>query len=290
MNLRTDLALEAALPLRGKLPQGVELLEREEDGIAVEEVVISSEAGAKALGKPQGRYITMTLSPLWKGDGDRMDAACELLCRCLRQLLPEQGMVLTLGLGNPAITADALGPKTAQGVLATRHLRELEPSFFQQLRPSAVLAPGVLGQTGLESAEITQAVVARFSPAAVIAVDALAASDVARLGATIQLSNSGIAPGGGAMNRRRELSRGTLGVPVLALGIPTVCDAVSFAASFLDEDQELSEEAAKRYGQLLVTPKEIDQVTARGAAILSAGINRALQPHLSAEELAFLSA
>ena len=123
-----------------------------------------------------------------------------------------------------------------------------------------------------------------------IAVDALAAGETSRLGTTIQLSDSGIAPGAGAMNRRRELSRRTLGIPVLALGIPTVCDAVSFAASFLREGQMLSDEIVQQYGMLLMTPKEIDQLTSRGAAILSAGINQALQPHLTPEELAFLSA
>ena len=290
LNVRTDLALEAALPFRQHLPDGVELLQREEQGISVEEVIITSQEGERAIGKPRGRYLTMTCAPLWKGDGEQMASVTGVLAGYLRRMLPKEGLILILGLGNPAITADALGPKTAQGVLATRHLTGLEPEFFHQLRPSAVLAPGVLGQTGLESAEVTTAVTRQFLPSAVIAVDALAAGETSRLGTTIQLSDSGIAPGAGAMNRRRELSRRTLGIPVLALGIPTVCDAVSFAASFLREGQMLSDEIVQQYGMLLMTPKEIDQLTSRGAAILSAGINQALQPHLTPEELAFLSA
>ena len=288
MNYRTDLALEAALPLEHHLPQGVELHREERMGICKETVCITSAAGERAIGKPKGRYSTLSLPPLWKEDGERMASAVEILAQLLRESLPERGLVLTDGLGNPSITADALGPKTAQGILATRHLTALEPDFFRQLRPSAVLAPGVLGQTGLESAEIVQAAVEKFSPCAVIAVDALAAGETERLGTTIQLADSGIAPGAGAMNRRQELSRKTLGIPVLALGIPTVCDAVSFAASFFPE-QEHPSKSVWRYDPLLVTPKEIDQLTNRGAAILSAAINRALQPHLSPEELAFLT-
>lgn len=290
MNLRTDLALETALPLRHHLPAGVELLELQKQGVPVEEVVISTEEGVNVIGKPIGRYITMTIPTLWKEDADSMEAATDVLAAYLRQLLPEKGMILVFGLGNPFITADALGPQTAGGVLATRHLIGLKSDFFRELRPTSVLAPGVLGQTGLESAEIAMAAVERFSPAAMIAVDALAAGETSRLGTTIQLSNVGIAPGAGAMNRRQELSQRTLGIPVLALGIPTVCDAISFAASFLRDEQAISEEASKRFGLLLVTPKEIDQLIKRGAAILSAGINRALQSHLSPEELAYLSA
>jgi spore protease len=266
----------------------VSLERKVEEGIVVERVKITSRAGERAVGKPMGEYSTLSLPPLWKEDGERMASAVELLAGMLREMLPGKGLVLTVGLGNPAITADALGPKTAQGILATRHLTGLEPDFFRQLRPAAVLAPGVLGQTGMESAELVQAAVEKFSPCAVIAVDALAAGETERLGTTIQLSDSGIAPGAGAMNRRQELSRKTLGVPVLALGIPTVCDALGFAASFFPE-RELPDESLWKYGPLLVTPKEIDQLTRRGAAILSAAINRALQPHLTAEELAFLT-
>ena len=288
MNYRTDLALEAALPMENHLPEGVSLHRKQEHGITIEQVRITSQAGEQVIGKPIGEYSTLSLPPLWKGDGDRMASAVETLAGLLKGTLPEKGLVLIVGLGNPSITADALGPKTAQGILATRHLTGLEPDFFRQLRPAAVLAPGVLGQTGLESAEIVQAAVEKFSPCAVIAVDALAAGETERLGTTIQLSDSGIAPGAGAMNRRQELSRKTLGIPVLALGIPTVCDAVSFAASFFPE-QNLPAENVWKYDPLLITPKEIDQLTNRGAAILSAAVNRALQPHLSAEELAFLT-
>ena len=287
MNYRTDLALEAALPLENHLPEGVALHRKQEQGITVEQVRITSPAGEHAIGKPMGEYSTLSLPPLWKGEGERMASAVEILAQLLRDVLPEQGLVLIVGLGNPSITADALGPKTAQGILATRHLTGLEPEFFRQLRPTAVLAPGVLGQTGMESAEIVQAAVEKFAPSAVIAVDALAAGETGRLGTTIQLSDSGIVPGAGAMNRRQELSRKTLGIPVLALGIPTVCDAVSFAASFFPETELPAD--VRRYDPLLITPKEIDQLTDRGSAILSAAINRALQPHLSAEELAFLT-
>ena len=289
MNFRTDLALETVLPMENHLPEGVAFSREKQGEIVVETVRITSEKGKQAIGKPMGEYSTLSLPPLWKEEGERMALAVEILAGKIREMLPETGLVLTVGLGNPSITADALGPKTAQGILATRHLSGLESEFFRQLRPAAVLAPGVLGQTGMESAELVQAAVEKFVPAAVIAVDALAAGETSRLGTTIQLSDSGIAPGAGAMNRRQELSKNTLGVPVLALGIPTVCDAVSFAAAFCPEETAFSAEVVSAYRSLLVTPKEIDQLTDRGAAILSAAINRALQPHLTAEELAFLT-
>ncbi len=286
-NVRTDLAVETIAPEERELPRGVRFSRRERRGVPVEEVEIRTEEGARTLGKPVGRYITMTLPPLWKGEGESMEAGTELLADYLREMLPREGLVLTLGLGNPGLTADALGPKTAAGILATRHLSQLDTEFFRTLRPSAVLAPGVLGQTGLESAELAAAVTERFRPKAVIVVDALAAGDTARLGTTIQLSDSGIAPGAGAMNRRMELNEATLHAPVFSLGIPTVCEAYVFAASLLGE---ANLEQERRTEGFLITPKEIDQLSARGAAMLSAGINRALQPHLSPEELAFLTA
>lgn len=286
-NVRTDLAIEAIAPEESGLPKGVKFLRREKKGVPVEEVEILTEEGSKALGKPVGRYITMTLPPLWKGEGEALETGTELLAEYLREMLPKEGLVLTLGLGNPGLTADSLGPKTAAGILATRHLAQIEQEFFKSLRPSAVLAPGVLGQTGLESAELAAAVTERFRPGAVIVVDALAAGDTARLGTTVQLSDSGIAPGAGAMNRRMELNESTLHTPVFSLGIPTVCEAYVFASSLLGGEALGQERQTEGF---LVTPKEIDQLSARGAAMLSAGINRALQPHLSPEELAFLTA
>ena len=290
-NVRTDLAVETIEPEQNSLPKGVRFSRRDREGVPVEEVEVLSAEGSKALGKPIGRYITMTLPPLWKGDGEAMEAGTALLAEYLREMLPKEGMVLTLGLGNPGLTADSLGPKTAAGILATRHLTGLEPEFFRSLRPCAVLAPGVLGQTGLESAELAAAVTERFRPGAVIVVDALAAGDTARLGTTVQLSDSGIAPGAGAMNRRMELNEATLMAPVFSLGIPTVCEAYVFASSLLGALPGEVEAGERRQMEgFLVTPKEIDQLSARGAAMLSAGINRALQPNLTKEELAFLTA
>ncbi len=285
-NVRTDLAVETISPEQNSLPKGVRFHRQDKNGVPVEEVKILTPEGARAIGKPVGRYITMTLPPLWKGEGGSMKTGTEILAEYLKEMLPPKGLTLILGLGNPNLTADALGPKTASGILATRHLSQLEPDFFQTLRPCAVLTPGVLGQTGLESAELAAAVTERFHPAAVIVVDALAAGDTARLGTTIQLSDSGIAPGAGAMNRRMELNQETLQTPVFSLGIPTVCEAYVFASSLLGENRPEQERQMKGF---LITPKEIDQLSSRGAAILSAGINRALQPHLSPEELAFLT-
>jgi len=286
-NVRTDLAIETISPRESTLPEGVQLRRWESSGIPVEEVEIQTLEGSNTLGKPIGRYITMTLPPLWKGESQSMEAGTAILADCLKEMLPGEGLILVLGLGNPNLTADSLGPKTVAGILATRHLSQLEPDFFRSLRPCAALAPGVLGQTGLESAELAAAVTERFRPAAVIVIDALAAGETSRLGTTIQLSNTGISPGSGAMNRRLELNRESLHTPVFSLGIPTVCEAYVFASSLLGKDCPGQERQMEGF---LVTPKEIDQLSSRGAAMLSAGINRALQPRLSPEELAFLTA
>ena len=286
-NVRTDLAIETISPEENDLPKGVQCLRKERDGIPVEEVEISTAEGSKALGKPIGRYITMTLPPLWKGESQSIETGTNLLAGYLKEMLPKKGLVLVLGLGNPNLTADSLGPKTAAGILATRHLAQIDSDFFRSLRPCAALAPGVLGQTGLESAELAAAVTERFQPGAVIVIDALAAGETSRLGTTVQLSDSGISPGSGAMNRRMELNRESLHTPVFSLGIPTVCEAYVFASSLLGENITGGKRQMEGF---LVTPKEIDQLSSRGAAMLSAGINRALQPHLSPEELAFLTA
>ena len=194
--------------------------------------------------------------------------------------------MLVVGLGNSSITPDALGPQVAQHILVTRHLtEELAHSLgMGSLRKTAALIPGVLGQTGVESGELTAALVNFIQPSAVIVVDALAAQDYGRLGRTIQISDSGIAPGSGVQNSRKELSRRTLGIPVLSIGVPTVIDAATLAAQLTGGSYEQAHQAA------MVTPREIDRLIGHSAKFIALAINKALYPELSLEEIGFLCA
>lgn len=277
--VRTDLAIEAADTSDGKLPEGVSVDQDTADGIERTTVRIRTEGAAMRLGRPIGDYYTFE-APIQHAD----EALVAQVSEALGQLLPE-GTILVVGLGNRSITPDALGPATAHQVIATRHIpaETSKAVGLPPLRPVCSLAPGVMGQTGIETSDIIKAVVADVKPAAVVVVDALAARGVGRLGATVQLSNSGIAPGAGVENCRTELSERTLGVPVLSLGIPTVVDGGT-----LVQDLAGKEDAGRAARALMVTPRDIDRVIEKGARVLAEALNRALFPNLGAEEIALL--
>ena len=266
MSIRTDLAAEAVGG--GPLP-GATVRTGERRGVPVTEVTLDREAAAR-LGRAPGRYLTLETDPL--GETALLSSApAAVLAEALTSLLPAEGLILVACLGNARVTPDALGPRTAAGILATRHIAGQE-GVFRRFRPVAVLTPGVLGQTGIEAAVLA------LSPAAVLVVDALAAESFSRLGRTVQLSGCGLAPGGGVGNRRAALDRESLGVPVASLGIPTVMDC---RALF----EPLGREAPPEVAGALLTPGDIDLLADRGAALLAHAINRALQPGLTPEEI-----
>ncbi len=277
MQYRTDLALEAA---DGAAMRGGH--EWSEQGVTLFRLHADS-AAAAALGKPPGVYLTATLPPL-TDDERALETQARVIGKHLRSLLPPEGTVLVVGLGNEAITPDALGPLTAARVLATRHIPgELARSIgLEHLRPCAVMAPGVLGNTGLESGETVAGVCRAVRPAAVIAVDALAARSLSRLGCTVQLSDTGIAPGSGVGNNRRALCRETLGIPVIGLGVPTVVDAETVAR---DLTGTASETVSPRGCAMMVTPREIDLMVDRASRLLAMTVHAALQPDYSPLEL-----
>lgn len=284
---RTDLAIESGALHTGGAVKDVKSETYERFGVTVQRVDILSEDGAERVGKPQGRYFTFELPPLGTL-ADAGDNAVHAIAQALSDLLPKEGLALIAGLGNSSITPDALGPKTVVSVLATRHIPEsvAKESGLAHLRPVAAIAPGVLGQTGIEVSEIIRSIVADIRPACVIAVDALASRSLGRLGCTIQLSDTGISPGSGVLNRRKELSRETLGVPVISLGIPTVVDAATLALELTAKGESTGMDDAAR--TMMVTPRDVDTLIAQGAKILSLAINKALQPSLPLEELSFL--
>lgn len=277
MNFRTDLALEAVDTSR--LPEGVRM-EKRGSAFEITEIIISDDNHRETLGKGKGRYITLECGEISQFSENYEQMATEL-SKELSRLLPE-GDVLVVGLGNRDITPDAVGVLTAEKVLATRHLRsELreEDSFLTSLRPVSCLAGGVMGQTGIETAELISAVCREINPKAVIAADALACSDISRLGRTIQISDSGISPGSGVSNARRELSENTLGVPVIAIGVPTVVDMHTIVRSLTGNEID------EKLPNMMVTPRDIDRLTERGAQLIAYGIDLALQPELSFDEV-----
>lgn len=257
MGYRTDLALErAGVRAKKETINGLQVNHMEEDSVHY----ITVEA-------PQ---ITGTI------DGDGKLRA--LLSQELQALLPKEGEVLVAGLGNPQVTPDALGPQCADRVLATRHVRGKAAIDvgLGGLRSVSVTKPGVLGTTGVETAEMLQALIRELHPAAVVAVDALAAGRLHRLGKTVQISDGGISPGAGVGNNRPSLCKKTLGVPVIGLGVPTVVDAATLCSDLCSQEVEGA-------SHMMVTPREIDTLVTRAAHLLGLALNCALNPSLEPE-------
>lgn len=265
---RTDLALECYEEKEKTKLSGVKI--REDNNLTTVEVL--NDNGVKAIGKPVGKYYTLKLKS-FVNDTDLLDGRLELFSSVLSSLLPNGvSSVLVIGLGNKKITADALGPASSEFILSTRHITS-DAKFdvgIDGLFSVACVNTGVLGDTGIESAEIVNGIVSQIKPSCVITVDALAASSAERLGTTVQFSDSGISPGSGVGNHRHEISKKTLGIPVISIGIPTVVNTAVIGHS--DEP-------------LFVTPREIDRIIQQGAKLIGMGINVCLQKNLSVEDL-----
>ena len=289
MAFRTDLAVEAIENHKtaATLPH-VRQSDRMLEGFAVHEVRILSEDAAREIGKPQGRYLTLELDALIRREEDAFPRACKALSTLLRELLPRpnDGPVLIAGLGNRMITPDAIGPQTADHVIATRHLVAQSPAIFADWRPVSALAPGVLGQTGVETGEVICGVLDRVRPAAVIAVDALAAGRLSRLLRTVQLADTGITPGAGVGNARTALNKETLGVPVIAVGVPTVVDGATLAHEISSQLGQPACEALDDLSQpVMITTRDIDREVADISRMIGYAVNMALHPHLSVADI-----
>ena len=292
---RTDLALEAREIWResAQAQDRIEEVETEEttrEGYPVTTVRITGERGARTLGKPAGTYITLELAGLKRREEDAFPRAARALAEELKGLLnlKEGESALVVGLGNRAITPDNIGPGAVGHTLVTRHLVEQVPEHFGHFRPVAALAAGVLATTGVESGELVRAMADRIKPACIIAIDALASRSLKRVCTTIQLADTGITPGSGVGNHRTALNRETLGVPVIALGVPTVVDVATLCADVLEEagKGELEPEALNGAGAgLMVTPRDIDQSAADLAKVIGFGVNLALQDGLTIEDV-----
>ena len=257
----TDMADELFSGAAQPLPAGVRLATARHGGVTVTRVEVAREG----LSRPRGRYVTLEMPSVSVLD-ERDAAVIEVCARELRALLPPKGPVLVLGVGNRRITADALGPRTVQHILVTMGAGAAPP--VRGLRPVAAVAPGVAAATGLSLQQLAAALVGQLRPAAVVCVDSLCSAEGQRLGRTVQFSDSGLYPA--QADHTRHLTRDTLGVPVVAAGIPTLMQAQEGA-------------------DLVVTPRALDSVIAHGAALLAGAVNRALQPRLTVQQLCWLT-
>ncbi len=298
--IRTDLAVEAS-EMHGEGVPGVVSRTENRGGAEVTTVEITTPEGAERLNKPMGVYVTVEIEDAESADGRR--AAAESLAGELKLMMKGKNAerVLVVGLGNDHITPDSVGVAAAEQIFVTRHLRELMPEEFGSAREVSAIAPGVLGLTGIETGETVRGVIDKISPTLIIAVDALASRSMKRIGRTLQLTDTGISPGSGVGNSRRELSEKTLGVPVIAVGVPMVADAATVADDAIgmllsrmreeageqlldllrsmeenDRYAMIYEALEPRSANMIVTPKDVDAIADRVAEVLREGINLAL--------------
>ncbi|MET1030549.1 GPR endopeptidase [Domibacillus tundrae] len=326
---RTDLALESALiaeQQNGGKVEGITLKEEEKEETKVTTVEIT-EGAERITGRKAGHYVTIESADLRKSDSSRHAAISRVVAEEIRLFVQGAGLsqnasCLIAGLGNELITPDSLGPRVTDRLIVTNHLFKLHPEYVQNgYRPVSAISPGVMGMTGIETGDILLGLIEREKPDFLIVIDALASRSIERLNATIQMTDAGIQPGAGIGNRRKEISRHTAGIPVIAIGIPTVIDAVtvtrdaiemvmkhlqeksgreddSWKRSFLgniglldeNEKHQLINDVLTPAGlNMIVTPKEADLFIHGAAAIISSALNEALHDRPPEETRSFFA-
>ena len=299
MNIRTDLAWEAhALAAgEGKTLEGVKTRQMQFGILRCEVVEILDARGEAATGKAKGRYFTLDVGNPWQdGEGEFRDKV-QSLGMALSELIPEgEGQILVCGLGNRYITADAIGPLTVEHLVVSTHVKAEKPDLFSALGMGEVcaIAPGVLGQTGMESARILQSLTHGIRPRLLVAVDALAARSLSRLVCTVQLSDGGLAPGSGVGNRRMRLDRESMGCPVVAVGVPTVVDAATLVydaalAAGAKDAQAVGSRLTEEGRNFFVTPKESDSIMKSMGRLLGYALNVALHPKMDYDSMVSLA-
>ena len=314
ISVRTDLAMEACeLLSREEAYKGIETEMKRTDGIEITTVRITNDNAAEAIGKPKGTYISIEADKMKGADADFRQKVIEITADMLKTVLnsDSEKNILVAGLGNRYITPDSLGPKVVAKILVTRHIRDtLSDKIDDSVASVAAIAPGVMGITGIETAEILKGITERIKPDAVIAIDALAARRTSRINSVIQIADSGISPGSGVGNKRMLLNEESLGVPVIGIGVPTVVSAATLVNDSMerilsamaeaseeklfyntldnlgDEREALIAELLEPYAEnMFVTPKEVDEVIERLAEIISNAINIAVHPALTKEDI-----
>ena len=290
MQLRTDLAVEAR-EIAGENISGVEFNSYVENGLSISRLKVKNQKAKLTLGKEIGTYITIEL-PSLTDHFNETDKRLVTIGEEIRRLLPVNGLVLVAGLGNTEITPDSLGPKTSAKVLATRHISGdiARATGLDRLRPVAVMQTGVTGQTGIETGEYILSIVKRIKPTAVVAIDALASRRLERLGCTLQISDTGIAPGAGVGNHRTRINQDTIGVPVIAIGVPTVVDVQTLAADLTENSRsdKVKSIINPDNRDMIVIPREIDLLTERASRLIAFALNGALQNEFELPDLVSL--
>jgi spore protease len=314
-SVRTDLALESMENQEMTDDSGVGVTEEEYGGVKVTHVQVRNDRGAQSMGKPVGSYITIESDAMKDHDVETHEKIAQILSQQLIKLakLSKDAVILVVGLGNWNVTPDALGPKVVSKILVTRHLSGEMPTELEgRVRSVSAISPGVMGITGIETGEIIKGVIERIRPDLVIAIDALAARRTKRINSTVQLSDTGINPGAGVGNKRMKLSKQSLGVPIIVIGVPTVVDAATLVNDTMDsmlnamaeqaprgagffnmlqsladeEKYHLISEILNPYaGNMFVTPKEVDAVIERLSGIIANGINIALHPGVTSDDI-----
>lgn len=309
-NFRTDLASERrdiyqkANNVEGQI-NGVESEQEEiDENLRVERVKITNEEGEKAIGKPVGSYVTVDIRGLKIAQEEELEKAATVVSRELGKIIDnhidKQGEILVVGLGNIYVTPDSLGPKVINDIEVTRHIINYLPQYVEEgTRMVSAISPGVLGTTGIETVEILKGIVDNINPKLLIVIDALASRSIERISSTVQISDTGIVPGAGVGNTRSEISKNSLGIPVVAIGVPTVVETAVLVNDSLDlfieklqeeaksndylnrlkeEDnyEEIKEALIPKEYNLIVTPKEIDELIENMTKIVATGINQSV--------------
>lgn len=324
-----DLAIEAHEMLAAGGTQldgikGIKIEETEHHGyISVTRVKVENDEGSQTIGKPVGNYITIEMPSRFYGQQEIYEQMCECCADEIKSLTDdilgaEEDLVLVAGLGNHRITADALGPKAVASLMITRHLKKYVPDEIDEgVRPLCAIAPGVLGTTGMETEEIIRALTDKIQPKLVIVIDALCSQNLERINTTVQITDTGITPGGGVGNKRKTINTDVLGVPVIAIGVPTVVDAAAIAKAGIEiashnDDCDRNSTAAKharrgeeqasdrfgqdiksriraavdeRFGNLIVAPKDVDNITDDIASVIANGINISMHPGITFNDI-----
>lgn len=296
--VRTDLADEAFEDLKQKKGQpddGIVFRQDTIRGIRTDTVTVTNDACARQIGKPEGTYITVTTGEVWKKTKEDFENTAKAIAECIKGMLPKDGLCLIVCLGNRRIISDAVGPLCANSIIVSRHIKSMNPSLFSALglRECACIIPGVTGDTGAEASEIVSGAVEKLNPSCAIVIDALASRNVSRLVKTVQICDSGISPGSGVGNSRQEISRKTLGIPTVAIGVPTVVEAATLSLDLVSEavgkDSELAEFLKQKLfdniDRFFVCPKESDKITDCMAKLLGYSVNLALHDGITISEI-----
>ncbi len=296
--VRTDLADEEVAVLKkkeGKIGDGIVFEKRHFGKITFDAVCVENEKGERLCGKPVGTYMTLNTGEVWNMDKRNFEQMAKAIGKCINDIFPKRGLCLVVCLGNEKIVADAVGPMTAKSIVVTRHIKKKDKELFDSLGLGEVacVVTGVMGNTGAETLELVRGCVGELCPSGVIVVDALASSDLSRLAKTVQITDTGICPGSGVGNNRQEISKRTLGVPVIAVGVPTVVETSALCLDLLldvlgDENETYSRIESRLKGGVqnsFVCPKETDKIVNTIAKLIGYGINFAMHEEMTMDEM-----